>query len=86
MASPLAHRGARMSGRDPEEDHRTATPLELLFDVTFVIAYGSAAHRPAHALAAGRTASGVRAFAVATSAISWASISFAWFASYDTDD
>jgi hypothetical protein len=26
-----------MSGRDPHEPHRVATPLELLFDLTFVI-------------------------------------------------
>jgi hypothetical protein len=28
-----------MSGRDPHEPHRTATPLELLFDLTFVVAF-----------------------------------------------
>ena len=32
-----------MSGRDPHESHRVATPLELLFDLTFVIAFGVAA-------------------------------------------
>jgi low temperature requirement protein LtrA len=32
-----------MSGRDPHESHRAATPLELLFDLTFVIAFGVAA-------------------------------------------
>ena len=31
------HRVRRMSGRDPDETHRAATPLELLFDLTFVI-------------------------------------------------
>jgi hypothetical protein len=29
-----------MSGRDPGEDHRPATPLELLFDLTFVMPCG----------------------------------------------
>ena len=33
------------SGRDPDEAHRTATPLELLFDLTFVVAFGIAAER-----------------------------------------
>jgi len=28
----------RMSGRDPGEEHRASTPLELLFDLTFVVA------------------------------------------------
>jgi low temperature requirement protein LtrA len=33
---------ARMGGRDPHEAHRAATPLELFFDLTFVIAFGVA--------------------------------------------
>ena len=28
---------------NPHEQHRVATPLELLFDLTFVIAFGAAA-------------------------------------------
>ena len=39
----LAHRVVRMSGRDPSKPHRVATPLELLFDLTFVVAFGVAA-------------------------------------------
>jgi len=31
----LTHRLGRMSGRDPTEQHRTSTPLELFFDLTF---------------------------------------------------
>jgi low temperature requirement protein LtrA len=27
-----------MSGRDPDEAHRVSSPLELLFDLTFVVA------------------------------------------------
>lgn len=42
-----------MSGRDPHEAHRVATPLELLFDLTFVISFGFAASQLAHALAEG---------------------------------
>ena len=47
----LAHPLRRMSGRDPHEPHRVATPLELLFDLTFVIAFGVAASQLAHMLA-----------------------------------
>lgn len=36
----IQHRVRRMTGRDPGELHRVATPLELLFDLTFVIAFG----------------------------------------------
>ena len=61
-----AHRIRRMSGRDPHEDGRVATPLELLFDLTFVIAVGVAASQLAHALAAGHVAAGVLSFSVAT--------------------
>ena len=45
------HRIRRMSGRDPDELHRVATPLELLFDLTFVIGFGIAASEFAHQLA-----------------------------------
>jgi low temperature requirement protein LtrA len=83
----LRHRTVRMTGRDPAADHRAATPLELLFDLAFVVAFGTAANELAHALAADHVISGIVAFAFATFAISWAWINFTWFASaYDTDD
>ena len=37
-----AHHRRRFSGRDPEEGHRGATPLELLYDLTLVVAFGVA--------------------------------------------
>ena len=83
----LRHRTIRMTGRDPAAEHRAATPLELLFDLAFVVAFGTAANELAHALAADHVTSGIIAFAFATFAISWAWINFTWFASaYDTDD
>ena len=76
-----------MSGRDPHEPHRVATPLELLFDLTFVIAFGSAASELAHALATGHIGSGLTSFVFVTFAVCWAWVNFSWFASaYDTDD
>jgi low temperature requirement protein LtrA len=48
-----------MSGRDPHEHHRAATPLELLFDLTFVVAFGAAGNELAHALAENHVASGL---------------------------
>ena len=81
------HRIRRMSGRDPHEPHRVATPLELLFDLTFVIAFGIAANEFAHEMAEGHIGAGLAAFAFATFAICLAWINFSWFASaYDTDD
>jgi low temperature requirement protein LtrA len=82
-----AHRIRRMSGRDPYEEHRVATPLELLFDLTFVVAFGIAANEFAHMLAENHVGAGLLGFSFATFAICWAWINFAWFASaYDTDD
>lgn len=76
-----------MGGRDPHEEHRAATPLELLFDLTFVVAFGTAANELAHALAEDHVGAGVVAFCFATFGVSWAWINFTWFASaYDTDD
>jgi len=46
-----AHRLEVMSGRDPNEPHRAATPLELLYDLTFVVAFGVAGEQFAHLLA-----------------------------------
>lgn len=81
------HRIRRMSGRDPHEPHRTATPLELLFDLTFVIGFGIAASEFAHLLAEDHVSAGLLAFMFATFSICWAWINFSWFASaYDTDD
>ncbi|RTL64667.1 MAG: hypothetical protein EKK42_23870 [Pseudonocardiaceae bacterium] len=39
-----------MSGRDPGEDHRASTPLELLFDLCFVVGVAQAAAQPAHGI------------------------------------
>ena len=83
----LGHRLIPMTGRDPHEAHRAATPLELLFDLTFVVAIGTASSELAHLLAEGHVASGLGAFAFSMFAICWAWINFSWFASaYDTDD
>jgi low temperature requirement protein LtrA len=87
MPRSLAHRRVRMAGRDPHESHRAATPLELLFDLTFVVAFGMAADELAHYLVEDHVDTALAGFAFATFAITWAWINFSWFASaYDTDD
>jgi low temperature requirement protein LtrA len=76
-----------MSGRDPREQGRASSPLELLFDLTFVIAFGTAADQLAHLLVDDHVREAIIGFCFATFAISWAWINFTWFASaYDTDD
>lgn len=81
------HHATAMRGRDPHEQHRTATPLELLFDLTFVIAFGVAGSQFAHMLAEGHYWTGIASFCFAMFAICLAWINFSWFASaFDTDD
>jgi low temperature requirement protein LtrA len=77
----------RMGGRDPHEMNRAATPLELLFDLTFASSFGLAAAEVATVLSEGHFAAGLIGFGFASFAICWAWISFSWFSSaYDTDD
>ena len=76
-----------MTGRDPHEHHRTATPLELLYDLTFVVAFGAAANEAAHFAAEGHWRTALVGFGFAMFAVIWAWIQNTWFASaYDTDD
>src|ERR1043165_4833934 len=87
MTPERAHRRQPVSGRDPLEEHRSSTPLELLFDLTFVVAFGIAADELAKYVAQGRAGSGLAGFAFATFAVAWAWINYSWFASaFDTDD
>jgi low temperature requirement protein LtrA len=81
------HRLLPMLGRDPRQSHRQATPLELLFDLTFVVAFAQAGNELAHYLADGHIWSGVAGFGWAVLWVCWAWISFTFFASaFDTDD
>src|SRR3979490_869757 len=83
----LRHVARRMGGRDRHETHRLATPLELLFDLTFATSVGLAASHYADALAAGHYVAALLGFVFASFAICWAWINFSWFSSaYDTDD
>ena len=87
LVNNRAHRLRPMRGRNPLEGHRASTPLELLFDLTFVVAFGVAGNEFAHLVAEGHVGSGLAGFAFAMFAIVWAWINFSWFASaYDTDD
>jgi len=77
----------RMRPRDPSEAHRVATPLELLFDLCFVVAIAQVAARLHHAIAEDHVGAAIPLFAMTFFAIWWAWMNFTWFASaYDTDD
>ena len=76
-----------MSGRDPEEEHRAATPLELFFDLCFVVAVAQASVALHHEVAEGHLLDGALFFGMTFFAIWWAWMNFTWFATaYDTDD
>ncbi|RKS79959.1 low temperature requirement protein LtrA [Motilibacter peucedani] len=83
----LRHRLRPMRGRDPRERGRSSTPLELLYDLTYVVAFGAAADQLATHLSDGHVAAALGAYAFAVFSISWAWMSFTWFASaYSNDD
>ena len=78
---------ARMAARSPHEAHRAATPLELLFDLVFVVAIAQAADGLHHAVAGGHALDGFVGYLMVFFAIWWAWMNFTWFASaYDCDD
>jgi len=77
----------RMLPRDPREPHRTASSLELFFDLVFVIAVSTASSELHHALSAGHVTLGLVSYALVFFGIWWAWMNFTWFAtSFGCDD
>ncbi|MER5384504.1 low temperature requirement protein A [Streptomyces sp. NPDC002688] len=77
----------RMTARGRDEAHRVASPLELLFDLCFVVAIAQAGAQLVHAVAEGHAGEGILDYAMIFFAIWWAWMNFSWFASaYDNDD
>jgi low temperature requirement protein LtrA len=91
VTSEVAPRGprirVRMTERATDEPHRVSSPLELLFDLTFVVAIASLTAQLAHGIAEGHVLDELAPFFMVFFAIWWAWMNFTWFASsYDTDD
>ncbi|MFD6998654.1 low temperature requirement protein A [Streptomyces mirabilis] len=77
----------RMTARRRDEAHRVASPLELFFDLCFVVAIAQAGGELVHAVAAGHAGEGILNYAMIFFAIWWAWMNFTWFSSaYDNDD
>jgi low temperature requirement protein LtrA len=77
----------RMTARSPTEAHRSATSLELFFDLVFVVAIAQAASGLHHAVAEAHAFEGLVGYLMVFFAIWWAWMNFTWFASaYDCDD
>ncbi|NUL06483.1 low temperature requirement protein A [Streptomyces lunaelactis] len=80
---PLRH----MTPRSRDEANRAATPLELFFDLCFVVAVAQAGLQLVHALAEGHPGTGVVGYLYVFFGAWWAWMNFTWFASaYDCDD
>ena len=73
--------------RSAAEPHRTATSLELLYDLCFVVAVAQISSELHHLLVERRFADGVIGFSAAFFGIWWAWVNYVWFASgHDSDD
>ena len=76
-----------MGSRDASEEHRASTPLELLYDLSFVVAVARAATLLHHGISHGDVGSSVVSYVLVFFALWWAWMNFTWFASaYDNDD
>jgi len=73
--------------RDADEEHRASTPLELFFDLTYVVAVGRAAASLHHQLGEGHIRLGIIGFCSIFFAVWWGWMNYTWFASaHDSDD
>jgi low temperature requirement protein LtrA len=77
----------RAVARDITESHRVSSPLELLFDLTFVVAISTLVVQLAHAIEGDHAGDAIVPFLMVFFAIWWAWNQFTWLASaYDNDD
>jgi low temperature requirement protein LtrA len=77
----------KILARDANEGHRAATPLELLFDLVFVVAIAQAAASLHHSISGGHVVESIAGYVMVFFAIWWAWMGFTWFASaFDSDD
>ncbi|MBC2903880.1 low temperature requirement protein A [Streptomyces cupreus] len=77
----------KLTARGRGEAHRASTPLELFFDLCFVVAIAQAGVSLVHSVAEAHTGEGILNYAMVFFAIWWAWMNFTWFASaYDNDD
>lgn len=73
--------------RDTAEDNRVSTPLELFFDLCFVVAVGQAGRELAHAIGQGQVGHGLASYAAVFFGVWWPWMNYSWFASgFDPDD
>lgn len=77
----------QLTPRDPYEEHRSVSPLELLTDLCFVVAISQSAALFHHEVSHGSPGHGLLSFVLSFFGIFWAWLNFTWFGSaYDNDD
>lgn len=88
LANPMTRsRLTVMRPRDPDEPGRSASTLELFFDLVFVVAVSMASVQLHHALTEDHVLQGVLSYAAVFFGIWWTWMNFTWFAtSFATDD
>ena len=83
----LAKAKGAVSARSAEEDHRGVTPLELFFDLCFVVAIAQAGREFATAITHDQIGHGLASYAVVFFSVWWPWMNYSWFASgFDPDD
>ena len=76
-----------MAPRDSDEEHRVSTPLELLFDLCFVVAVAQAGRAARRRPRGSHYQTAISGYLAVFFGIWWAWVNFTWFASaYDVDD
>ncbi|WP_382310125.1 low temperature requirement protein A [Herbiconiux sp. UC225_62] len=87
LKNDLRHRLRPLTNIVPRGRTRQVTPLELLYDLTYVIAFAAAAEEVAASIAEGHVAAGIGAYLFAIFAVGWSWLNFTWYASaYGNDD
>lgn len=87
MSRSPAPVSGRVTMRDHSVEERTATPLELFFDLCFVVAIAFLAADLHHGIADGHPWEAALTYALLFVPIWWAWMSFTWFATaFDHDD
>jgi low temperature requirement protein LtrA len=86
VISLLRPKGA-IGARETDETHRVSTPLELLFDLCFVVAVGQAGQELAHSIGRDQVWHGLISYAAVFFAVWWPWMNYSWFATaFDPDD
>ncbi len=86
MTNPIQSRAFSLLPRSTTEAHRAATPLELMFDLTAVIAIAATVAGMHHAFAASHFIEGLINFLFSFFMIWIAWLNYTWFASAYDDE